>query len=138
MMKRAKRHNAGAILLELTASIFVATIALLGALEAYHFGLDAIRASQESTIAMRVIEGEIETLRALPFTQLAPVEAASLRSNGLDTMSLHKAEGQVRIADVPGTPGLREVTVSIQWTGEKGRFIEKSVSTYIADRGSAL
>ena len=158
---RRRAARGGFTLLELMAALSVLTVGLLGAVQSYHFGLDKIRAMRESAIARGAVQNEIETLRALPFNQLADRENAPFASLAPDLS--FRPEGEIPSTTgispsgrndkcgilkplVRATPSLtirtrpegalKEVDASIRWRGDNGRWIEKRLTTLIADKES--
>ena len=131
-----QRGNAGFTMLELTAALFILTVGVFGVIQLFHFGIDKMHAVNETNLAMRAIQNEMETLRARPFAQLTNAEQAAFVSDIGEAAKLMNAHPSVTIRD-HGTPDLRlkEVTVCMAWTGEHGRRIEKHVTTLIADKG---
>ncbi len=130
------RHS-GFALIELIAALFILTIGLFGVIQMYRFGLSKMRAMNESVIAIRAIQNEVETLRAMRFDELENADAAPFRSETPAATELANATCAVTICDYgDGGLPLKEVTVTLRWTGEHGRTITKSVKTLIADRGS--
>ena len=129
------RADGGYSLVELIAALFVLTVGLLGTIQVYHFGLDRIRTMREGAMASRMVQNEIETLRARPFSELDHGENARFISGNPDAEVLVNATPSVTIRPY-GSPNLRlkEVCVSLRWTGEHGRTLERAVTTLIADK----
>ena len=135
MAGNARRHgkgSAGFTLLELSCAIFILTIGVFGVIEMFYFGLNKVRALSEADVAMRAVQNEVEVLRGVPFAELG-IETTGFRSVTPETERLMNATPEVRIEDA-GT-ALKKVVVSIAWTGENGRRVEKGVTTLIADKG---
>jgi len=133
--RRSARTCRGFALLELIAALFILTMGMFGVVQMYLFGLDKMRAMNETAVAMRAIQNEVETVRAMPFDELRNVEAGPFRSETPETAELVNAVPAVTIRDYDGgARRLKEVTVSIRWTGEHGRTITKRVTTLIADK----
>jgi hypothetical protein len=122
-------------MLELTLALFILTVGVFGMIQMFHFGIAKMRTVNEANLAMRAIQNEMETLRALPFSELQDVAGGPFVSDSGEADKLMNAEPLVTIRD-HGDPALRlkEVTVRVAWTGEHGRRIEKRVSTLIADK----
>ena len=134
-IRRLVKNQSGVTLIELTAALFVLMVGMFGVIQMYHFGLGKMHALNESAVAMRAIQNEVETLRSLPFSQLRNTDSGHFASETPALSKLMNATRSVRINDFPqGPEGLKEVTVSIKWTGENGRTIEKNVTTLIGDR----
>lgn len=127
----------GASYLELVAALFVLSVGLMAAFQTFHFILTKTRTIKEDAIVMRVMENELESLRAIPFSELYDA-AAGLRSNAPELGQLKDARATVRIAPYPTIPNyLKQIEVSVQWTGDNGRLRNMSTSTLIGDRGGA-
>ena len=129
------KNESGVTLIELTAALFVLIVGMFGVIQMYHYGLGKMHALNESAVAMEAVQNEIETLRSLPFSQLRNTDSGRFVSETPALSSLVNATPSVTIKDCGGEPkGLKEVTVSVRWTGENGRTIEKKVTTLIGDR----
>jgi len=133
---RQNESTAGFTLLELSAALFVLTVGLFGVFQLYMFGVHRGRAINEAALANRAAQNEIETLRALPFSQLTPRTEAAFTGDAPNLEGLVNAKGRLTIRDLPGYHGrLKEATVVVQWRGDRGRRIEKRLTTLIADHG---
>lgn len=126
------RSERGIALIEMTCALFIFSIGMLGVIHMFHVCMDKTRALDEYLIAMRAIENEVETLRALPFDKLDNLNGA-FASESPSLKKLVKAETTTLI-EIPGEfpKDLRQVTVTIRWIGDVGRTIEKHVTTLIA------
>lgn len=125
----------GVSYLEMTAALFVFSVGLMAAFQTFHFILSKTRAIKEDAIAMRTIENELETLRALPFEEL-PEAQTEFRSDRTELDQLKDARGVVQITPYPANPSLlKQVEVTIHWTGDNGRRRKVSTATLIGDRG---
>jgi len=91
---------------------------------------------KEYALARSALQNEMETLRALPFAVLQEGPAQPFRSVTPGLEKLVNVKTAVSIIDrSEGGTGLKEVRVTLRWTGEHGRLIEKSLATFIADKG---
>jgi hypothetical protein len=134
---RYRNATLGVSYLELVAALFVLSVGLMAAFQTFHFVLTKTRTIKEDAVAMRVMENEIETLRALPFSQLHDA-AAGLRSEAPELDQLKDARTTVQISPYPAIPNyLKQVEISVQWTGDNGRHRDLSTVTLIGDRGGA-
>jgi len=131
MLKNSKR--AGFTLLELTCALFVITVAGFGAIQLYSIGLDKMAEMRENDVALEALRNEIELIHAQPFSALADGMAPAVAAPTLE--SLHKPALSVAVAD-GGVPGLKEVTVTLRWQSRHGRWIGRSLTTLIADKGT--
>lgn len=124
----------GIAMLEVIVALTILTGAVFATIGLYTAGLNKLRATGETAIALEALQNELETLRTLPFGELATGEQLPFRSvtPGLDR--LVGAAGAVDILETD-TDGLRQVTVRVRWRGEHGRSIEKSATTLVADKG---
>ena len=134
-IKTLLKNQSGVTLLELTAALFVLTVGMFGVIRMYHFGLNKMHALNESAVAMRAIQNEVETLRSMPFSELRDTDRDHFVSDTPALSRLVNASPSVTVNDFPrGPKRLKEVTVSIRWTGENGRTIEKKLTTLIGDK----
>ncbi len=136
LVRKGRRASEGFSLLELTAALFVLVVGMFGAIQMYRVGVDKTQALSEAAIAVSAVQNELEALRTLPFDALRNTENGRFLSETPALGKLANAAPWVVIADYDGDrPGLKQVTVSVRWTGEHGRAIEKSVTTLIGDKG---
>ena len=130
-----RRSTAGFSLLELTAALFILAVGLFGTLQMYNVLAGKLLHVQESGIAARALNAEIETLRALPFSQLTERENGPFVSQPFGTDNLVNLTTRLTIQPHPDSRlKLKQVTATILWTGEHGRKIEKSITTLVADK----
>lgn len=133
--KHTRRTAAGFSLIELTAALFVLGVGLLGTLQMYNVLAGKLLHVQESEIAARALNAEIETLRALPFGQLTDRENGTFISQPHGTDNLVNLTTRITIRPHSDSRlNLKQVTATILWTGEHGRKIEKSLTTLIAQK----
>ena len=125
-------NNGGFTLLELTCALFVITVAGFGAIQLYSIGLDKMAEMREHDVALEVLRNELELLRAQPFAALADGMPPAAATPVLE--SLHEPALAVAVAD-GGAPGLKEVSVTLRWQSRHGRWIGRSLTTLIADKG---
>lgn len=135
-MHASRRSQAGFTLLELTAAIFVMSVGLFGVVQMFNVGIDKMRYIEEKDLAVRAVQNEIETLRALPRAALAIGEDRPFVSRTPEMERLVDARGSVTVRNRTDAPeALLEVTVRVSWLGEKGRRIEKSATTLLRKGG---
>jgi hypothetical protein len=136
---RSKENRAGFTLLELVTAFFIFSLGLIGVISAYHYGLDKVRVMRNAAIAERAVQNEMEMIRGCPEDNLRRLEMLTainvFLSEPAELEKLHNATPSVAVRRVDdGSPALREVTVSLRWTGEHGRLMKRSLTTLIADK----
>jgi Tfp pilus assembly protein PilV len=130
--RAARQKNNGYIYTELCAAIFVLSVGLLGAFQVFRICLDQTKVMNESAIAMRAIQNEVETLRALPFQELSP-GTVPFRSDASELTKLVRASATVNVSAAEGlSDALRQVDVSVSWASASARTVKRSVTTLIA------
>jgi Tfp pilus assembly protein PilV len=133
--ERLLKNQRGTSLIELTAALFVLTVGMFGVIQMYHFGLNKMHALNETTVAVQALQNEIETLRSVPFSELRNTDKGRFVSETPALSRLVNAKPAVTITDYgDSSKRLKRITVSITWTGENGRTIQKTVTTLIADK----
>lgn len=130
-MQRRNRES-GFTLLELTCALFVITVAGFGAIQLYSVGIGQIMVMREYDAASAVLRSEMETLRAQPFEAISDGMAFTAP---VPEEVLHAPEASVAVAPGP-VAGLKDVTVRLRWQSRYGRWITRSLTTRIADRGA--
>ena len=133
LSRRVERAMAGFSLVELMCAIFVVTAGGFGALQLYMTAIERTGATHDYTLVNRALVNEIETRRALPFDALLAGEGQAFLSAGPVLEGLDEPEATVSVVDrSPGTAGLKEVRVRIEWTMEHRRRVTKELVTLIA------
>jgi hypothetical protein len=133
---RRAAGGAGFSLIELCTALFIVTVGTFGVLTMFIHGLNKVRVINQTRIAVRAVQNEIETRRAMPFDQLMPGNSPFV-SQTPELERLDEARTAVLIADDTSVAParLRRITASVAWVGENGRRIEKRLSMLIADKG---
>ena len=125
------------MLLELTCALFIFSTGMLGVIHMYHVCINNTRALDEYMIAMRAIENEVETLRAMPFEELDNLNGEfTCKTPSLSKLVNVVTKTEIELFDNEYT-NLRRLTATVKWTGDKGRTITKSVTTLIAEKQMA-
>ena len=88
----------------------------------------------EQALAFQAVQGELEAWRAAAFTELTAGEHP-FRTAAPALSHLCRADGNVHIEASPcGTPGLKQVRISLQWVTEHGRPAEKHLVALLAGK----
>lgn len=127
----------GFALLEASTALFIVVTGLFGAFQMFQYGVDKVRVTGEYAIAGRVIENELETLRAQPFDSL---EAGSDRrflsiSPELDRLPAVRTHTAIRL-DTALPSRLKEISIVVHWRTEHGRRAERRLTTLVARSGA--
>lgn len=132
-------HNRarGMALLESVTALFVAVVGLTGTLQMFQFSVDKIRTVEQYAIAGRVLQNELETLRAQPYDSLVESERREFLSASPELEALPVAEAYCVVRPGAAMPArIREVTVVVAWSTEHGRRAERRLTTLIARRSA--
>lgn len=133
-LRQARHACLGASYLELTASLFILSVGILGSFQLFHFTLDRMRVVKEDGIAMCAVQNEIEWLRARPFEEIALGEGP-FASSTPETSQLVNAQSRVQVDFVnPMQPDLKRVEAIVTWRGDQGRTVTRRVVTLLADK----
>ncbi len=133
MNRRPQHSKRGVYLLEVTAAMAVLSIGIMGTLQLFHVGIKAMQTAEEGQIAMRAIENELETLRAMPSSLHHDTMEQAFISNTPEIDWLHGARSVVTTEPGPEKT-LAEVRVRIDWIGDKGRVMHREVIALIPKR----
>ncbi|HNR34104.1 MAG TPA: prepilin-type N-terminal cleavage/methylation domain-containing protein [Candidatus Hydrogenedentes bacterium] len=139
-MNTLSQHNGigrpgGFSLVELITAIAVLSIGMLGTIQAYHFGMDKMRTLREAAVASRAVQDQIEMLRSKPFASLEDRDRAPFVEPKPDLSALVNATPALTIRSYADSAlRLKEIEVSIRWSGDNGRTMERSATTFIADK----
>jgi len=118
----------------MSVALGVIVVTIFGVLTLYDRGMDRGRELNARSIAIRAVENEIETLRAMPFADLSPRTDAPFVSETPAVALLVDPEPRLTIAPA-GRDGLVEVTAALRYRAG-GRATEKAVTTLIARKGA--
>ena len=130
-----KKKQRGFSLIELNCALFIIIFGLFGMMQIYLVSIDKMRVNQEEILALRVLENELEGLRAMPFDALVVGEGRAFEQEIPAAYALVKATGSTRITIYPEGGGrLKEVTVLLRWVGDNGRIRHKALTSLLADR----
>ncbi len=146
-MQRRACPRSGFHLLEVTTAIFVVTAGAFGAITLLQQGLSHIRETQEHLIANQIVVNEMETARAIvmngkatpPFVSLGNPHGRNARraihqdAPGMDRLRNAVGRVEVRAREDLGA-GLHEIDVTLRWSGNRGRTLEKRLTT-LAETG---
>ncbi len=117
----------GFSLVELVCALSVISVGFFGILHLMHIALNHTRALQEYRVAHEIIENTLEELRSEAYETMEagvfPLDQATLEESGL-----HLAEGSLSIQAHPDSL-VWEITVKLRWVGDKGRVIQRQLST---------
>ena len=128
-------RRVGAALVELVTALFLVSFGIFSVLTMYHVGMTNARAIREHDWVMNALQNELEGLRATSFAELPPVWDGEFRATAPDLAELVNVRTHLTMAPhLEGRADLLEVTVSIRWSGEHGRTIEKSLVTLLAEK----
>lgn len=128
-----KKRQRGATLLEIICSLTLLSLGVFASMQVFHQSAQHTLFLAQEQRALRILENEIERLRALPFAELPVAEEIPLRAGAEELAPLAEARGSVTISDAPAVPGLHEVRVELSWRGPQARRISRSLSTQIAE-----
>jgi hypothetical protein len=143
-MKSSIKRIGGFTIVEVAMATAVLAIALAGMVQAMGTGSEMLDTARKQTIASQVIQSEIERLRMLTWT------AGSLPSdlNVTDqpaAVSINSSLAQVAPAIVfrctrtvqlaNERPDLRQVTITVSWTGITGKTHSRNTNVYVGKNG---
>lgn len=110
----------------------VLSVGIMGTLQLFHVGIQKIQASEESRIALRAIENELETLHTMPSSLRSGPEERPFISVTPELERLHAVRSVVQTAPGP-EESLTEVVMSVDWIGEKGRRMHRQIHALIPE-----
>lgn len=126
-------QNGGFTLLELTCALFIITTAGFGAIQLYSVGMDHIVEMRECDAAVEGLRNAMELLRAQPFEKMEEADVFAAATPALASLHEPKTTVSVSAGDLPG---LKEVTVSVRWQSLHGRWMERSLTTLVAEKSA--
>ncbi|HOD51883.1 MAG TPA: hypothetical protein PLM14_06420 [Candidatus Hydrogenedentes bacterium] len=132
-----KERRQGAVLVEIVTALFIVTFGIFSVLTMYHVGMANTRAIRDHDLVMNALQNELEGLRAMPFGNLPQDWNGDFRTTNPNLPDFVNLRPHLRLKTaVEGRADVLEATVSIRWSGEHGRSIEKSLTTLIAEKPS--
>lgn len=116
----------------LAAAVMLAGI--VGMMQVVTSGAEMLDASRKQTIATRIMQGEIETIRATNWAQLELLPAT--QDIPLNS-SIQKIGQGFRCSRAISTvrAGMKQISYTVTWTGNTGRAYSRSSSTYVGKNG---
>jgi Tfp pilus assembly protein PilV len=132
--KRNIKSKRGTSLLEVLCALSLVTLGVFSTLQVFGISAKQTRALAQEQRALRILENEIEGLRAMPFAELRQGEATPLGAEASELAPLPGAKGSVDVAPVENLPNLKRVTARLSWSAAEGRRITRSLCTQIAAR----
>ena len=143
-MKSSFKLTGGFTIVEVAMATAVLAIGLAGMVQAMGVGSEMLDTARKQTIASQVIQSEIERLRMLTWT--AGSMPSDLNVTDLPaTVSVNASLAQVAPANLfnctrtvqlaSGRSDLRQVTITVSWTGITGKTHSRSTNVYIGKYG---
>lgn len=142
--KFSLKRTSGFTIIEVAMATAVLAIALAGMVQAMGVGSEMLDTARKQTIASQVIQSEIERLRMLTWTtgalpsdlNVTDRPAAVPISPGLAQIAPASQFGCTRVVQLAnGCSDLREVTITVSWTGITGKPHSRSTNVYIGKYG---
>jgi len=122
-------------MVEIVTALFIVTFGIFSVLTMYHVGMAKTRAIGDHDLVINALQNELDGLRAMPFESSPKDWNGEFRATKPNLPDFVNVRPHLRIQPFgEGRADLLEVTVSIHWTGEHGRTIEKSLTTLIAEK----
>ncbi len=81
----------------------------------------SIRMAEHRSLAVRAADGELDRARALTLAEVDALEGKSFPVYGLP--GLDDSPGAIQVRPEEGHPGLRRITIRVEWTGDPGRQV---------------
>lgn len=135
MNKRPRRSAVGGFtLIEVMLAAAVMLAGIVGMMQVITSGSEMLDASRKQTIATRIMHGEIEKIRASDWTQLEALPS----TQDVALNSSFDAIGQgFRCSRAISTvrDGMKQITYTVNWTGNTGRPYSRTTSTYVGKNG---
>ena len=133
-LREARNASLGASYLELTASLFILSVGILGSFQLFHFTMDRMRVVKEDGIAVRAVQNEIEWLRSRSFAEVA-LGDGPFTSSTPETAQLVNVQSSVKVDLFSSVrPDLKRVEATLTWRGDQGRTVTRTVVTLLADK----
>jgi prepilin-type N-terminal cleavage/methylation domain-containing protein len=135
---RQRRNFGGFTLVELAASVAVASVALAATAAAVTSGASLARTTEETRMASRAATSMMERVRSTPFDQIVTTfngTTQSLQSLTVSDSSGSAVVGVVDVSDPGASWKVLQVTVTASWKGVNGNVNRKFV-TFVSDRRS--
>ncbi len=124
------RREKGFTLIETLIAIAVLAVMLLTLISVFIYGYSAVARARQSALATVIAQEEMETIRALPFDQIAAL--GSTFSNA-KLAGLLGGQGMLAVEAGAGVD-IKKVSVSVLWTF-RGVPRRKDVVTFMTRKG---
>jgi Tfp pilus assembly protein PilV len=150
-MTSSFKRTGGFTIVEVAMATAVLAIGLAGMVQAMGIGSEMLDTARKQTIASQVIQSEIEHLRMLPWTAGSPPQELSLPPGSTERSSDFVVDPESSLAKVAPASvfsnctltvqlanersDLRQVTITVSWTGITGKTHSRSTNVYIGKYG---
>jgi len=143
---RLKTRNSrlrGFTLIEILVSVVVATFLIVGISMLLLLGIQASADAKAKTKASKIAQNKIEDLRTqdfttaifnAPATQTAALSPSDGLKNGQITTKISAIDADMN-GSIDSSAKIREVKITISWTGAKGKTKLESVTARIYENG---
>ena len=127
----------GFTLVEVIVSIFIFGLVISVCLLSVGKGIELVDASRQHTRASQILQSELELLRTLPWDTFKDLSNTELTTQFKSQVASQFGSGQFegKVEKTAIDTELMLISVSVSWTGFKGRSYSKTYHTYFADGG---
>lgn len=144
-MQNRRSTQAGFTIFEVMMASIIMVLGITTSLTTITYGMRAIDTARNSTLAAQIMQSEMENIRLLNWAQLTALPASetvnisSVISSGSSTAldaKLNTIISKFTCARTITTPktNMREITLTVSWTGKDGRSHSNSyVTRYCKD-----
>jgi len=139
-METRRKNNgliSGFTLVEVIVSIFIFSLVIASCLVSVGKGYELVDASRQNSRASQVLQSELELLRTLPWDTFKDQTNAQLTSKFQSEIATQFGSGVFTgtVSKTATAADLALVTVTVRWTGFRGRAYTASYFTYFTDGG---
>lgn len=127
MSGRSRRSGGLLVELVMASALFILITQVFFSLNQQK--MRAVQMAEDQTVATLAADGRIDRLRNLTADALDAADGTAFAVAGLDAET--DEPGRIAVAAVDGHPGLRRVTVTIEWRGRVGRREQRVEMTAI-------
>lgn len=121
-------------LFEVAIAAVVMVAGLVGMMQAVINGSEMLDTARKQTIAVQIIDGAIDQVRAANWTQISAMPATSTVAPNADLQAITGGFQCTRTISTVQT-GLKQIIFTVTWTGNTGRTHARSSTTFVTQNG---
>ena len=136
-MNLSQNRQTGFTLVEVMIAMVVFSMVIAGGLIGISRGFELIDTTRNYTRSSQVLQSELELLRTLPWATFSELSDTELTDKFQEQIATQFGEDTYKGAVTTTLTGgdLMQITVTVEWSGKKGRVHTLNYVTYFTEGG---